>query len=60
MHGTSLDRGLFIKNFRFDTICNINEESQEIERFTCASGFIGKSAVIKSIGVESYKFYLPS
>ncbi len=45
--GSSLDGGRFMKNFRFDTICNITQESQEIQRFNCACGSIVKSAVIK-------------
>ncbi len=36
-----------MKNFRFDTICNINQEPHAIQRFNCACWFIGKSAVIK-------------
>ncbi len=36
-----------MKNFRFDTICNIIQEPQELQRFNCAFRFISKSAVIK-------------
>ena len=36
-----------MKNFRFDTSFNITQEAQELNRFNNASGFIGKSAVIK-------------
>ena len=38
------DRGHFMKNFRFDTICNITEELQELN---CFCGFIGNSTIIK-------------
>ena len=43
-NGSSYDRGCFMKNFRFDTICNI---TQELLRFNCDWGFIVKSVVIK-------------
>ncbi len=36
-----------MKNFRFNTICNINQEPQELQRYNRACRFIGKSAVIK-------------
>ena len=36
-----------MKNFCFDTICNITQETQDLQGYNCASGFIGKSAVIK-------------
>ncbi len=39
--------GRFMKNFRFNTICNITQEPQELQRHNCACRFIGKSAVIK-------------
>ena len=39
--------GRFMKNFHYDTICNILQESQELQRFNCACGFISKSAVSK-------------
>ncbi len=34
------------KNFRLDTIFKISQEPQELHRFTCACGFIGKSPMI--------------
>ena len=33
MYGSFWDRGSFIKNFGFDTICNITREPQELQRF---------------------------
>ncbi len=36
-----------MKNFRFNTICNITQEPQELQRYNRACRFIGKSAVIK-------------
>ncbi len=39
--------GRFMKNFRFNTICNITQEPQELQRYNHACRFIGKSAVIK-------------
>ncbi len=36
-----------MKNFRFDTICNVTRDLQEVQRFNCGCGLIGKSAVIK-------------
>ncbi len=36
-----------MKNFRFNTICNITQEPQELQRYNLACRFIGKSAVIK-------------
>ena len=36
-----------MKNFCFETICNITKEPQELQRFNCACWLIGKSAVIK-------------
>ncbi len=46
-YGSSWHRGRFMKNFRSDTICNITQEPQELERYNCACGFICKSAVTK-------------
>ncbi len=40
-------RGCFMKNFHFNTICNITQEPRELQTYICACGFIGKSAVIK-------------
>ena len=42
------ERGV-VKNFQFDTICNI---TQELQRINCACGFIGKSSVIQSIPIK--------
>ncbi len=36
-----------MKNFSFNTICNITQEPQELQRYNRASRFIGKSTVIK-------------
>ncbi len=36
-----------MKNFRFNTICNINQEPQEQQRYNRTCRFIGKSAVTK-------------
>ncbi len=36
-----------MKNFRFNTICNITQEPQELQIYNRVCGFIGKSAVIK-------------
>ncbi len=36
-----------MKNFRFNTICNITKETHEQQRYNIACSFIGKSAVIK-------------
>ncbi len=36
-----------MKTFRFNTICNITQEPQELQRYNRAHRFIGKSAVIK-------------
>ena len=36
-----------MKNFRFDTIYNITQEPQKLPKYNFASGFIGKSAVLK-------------
>ncbi len=39
-----------MKDFRFDTICNITQDPHDQHRFKCACfGSIGKSAVIKKI-----------
>ncbi len=37
----------FMNIFRFDTICNITQEPQELQRFNSTCCFIGKSATIK-------------
>ncbi len=42
-----LETESFMKNFRFDTICNITQEPQEYAEIHCDCEFIGKSAVIK-------------
>ncbi len=36
-----------MKNFHFNTICNITQEPKELQRYNRACTFIGKSAVIK-------------
>ncbi len=36
-----------MKNFRFNTNCNITQEPQELQRYNRACRFIGKSTVIK-------------
>ncbi len=36
-----------MKNFRFNTICNITKDPQELRRYNRACRFIGESAVIK-------------
>ena len=46
MYGGSCDRGRFMKNFRFDTICNITQEPQDLQTFGCVCGSI-VHAVIK-------------
>ncbi len=45
MYGSSLNRGRFKKNFRFDTICKIAENHKKY--IDCAYGFIDKPALIK-------------
>ncbi len=47
MRGGSCYRGRFMKNFRFDINCNITQEPQELQKLSCACGFIGKSPAIK-------------
>ena len=40
MYCSSWKRGNFVKNFRFDTICNITQEPQELHRYNnCACEF---------------------
>ena len=46
-YGSSWDSGRFMKNFHFDSICNITQDSQDLQQYNCACGFIHKSAVIK-------------
>ncbi len=36
-----------MKNFSFNTICNITQEPQELQRYNRACMFIGKSVVMK-------------
>ena len=36
-----------MKNFRFDTICNITQKLRKLHRSNCVYGFIGKYAVTK-------------
>ena len=52
-YDSSWDRGRFIKNFRFDTICKNIQEPQELHN--CACEFIGKSGVVKYLIVERVK-----
>ncbi len=40
MYGSSWDRGRFMKDFRFDTICNSTQEPQDLQKFNCACEFI--------------------
>ncbi len=62
IYGSSWDKGCFMKNVCFDTICNITQEPQELHRYDCVCGFIRKSVVIKypllskviSINVKSH------
>ncbi len=55
MYVSSWDRGRFMKNFRFNTICNITQELQELYRETIVP--VGSSASlcdkISSIAVKS-------
>ncbi len=39
--------GAAMKKLCFNTICNFNQEQQELQRYNRACRFIGKSAVIK-------------
>ncbi len=50
MYGNFWDRGHFMKNFHFDTICNISREPQELQyrdSIVPAGSLAHKSAVIK-------------
>ncbi len=48
MYGTCSDRDGFMKYFRFETICNIAQDPQNLLRFNCACWIIdNQSAVIK-------------
>ena len=49
-----VDEIRFMKNFRFNIICNITQEPQELHRYIRAWRLIGKSAVISSIAIKSY------
>ncbi len=40
---------LFMKNFRFNTLCNITQEPQELQRYNRACRLISKSAVINDV-----------
>ncbi len=42
-----VDSGRFMKNFRFNTICNITQDPQELRRCNRVCRFIVKSAVIR-------------
>ena len=37
----------FMKNFHFNTICDLTQEPQQLQSYDCVCGFIGKSAMIK-------------
>ena len=47
-----------MKNFRFDTICNITQDPHELQRSNCACWFIGVWHVccdkMPSIAIKSY------
>ncbi len=47
MYGSWWDRDPIMKNFRFNTICNITQKPKELQRYNRACRFIGKCAVIK-------------
>ncbi len=47
IYGSWWDGSRFMKNIRFNTICNITQEPQELQRYNRACRFIGKSTVIK-------------
>ena len=53
MYGCSCGRDLCMKNFRFNTICNITEKNSITIEIHCARGSIGISGVISSIVVKS-------
>ncbi len=43
MLGSSWESGHFMKNFRSNSICNITQDSQELQRFNnyACAGFMG-------------------
>ncbi len=51
-----------MKNFRFNTICNITQKPPELQRFNCTCGFLSKSTATKlhqllsKVIPESYKW----
>ncbi len=49
-----------MKNFRFNTICNITQEPQELQRYNRACRFIGKSTdycdKMSSGAIKSYYY----
>ncbi len=44
-----------MKNFLFNTICNITQEPQELQRYNRACRFIDKSTVIKINVISCYQ-----
>ncbi len=56
MYVSSWDTGRFVKNFRFNTIGNVIQELQELQRLNCACGVIGKFIGGDAIAVKSYKY----
>ncbi len=46
--------GCFMKNFCFNTICNITQEPQELQRYNRACMFIGCDKM-SSVAIKSYK-----
>ena len=52
-HTFFLNIGRFITNFRFDTICNAAQVPQELHRYGCACGFIGKCKCYRAIAFST-------
>ena len=51
--------GRFMKKFRFDTICNITQEPQEVKRFSKLCPLVDQQICydkILVIAVKSYKY----
>ncbi len=49
-----------MKNFRFNTICNITQKPKELQRYNRACRFIGKCMCcdkMSSVAMKSYKCY---
>ncbi len=51
MYGNSRDRGRFMKSFRFDTICNITQEPQELQNSIVP---VGSSASLLRENIINY------